>query len=53
MDTLPKESGTLIGISYYSIIIKPLLKLITQQTQLNTIDEYKEFNLNMKQAKKQ
>ena len=30
-DTLPKESGTLLGISYYNIIMKPLLKLITKQ----------------------
>ena len=42
-DTMPKESGTLMGISYYSIIIKPLLKLLTDQYNNNSNDEYKEF----------
>ena len=26
---LPKETGSILGISFYSIIIKPILKLLT------------------------
>ena len=42
-DTLPKESGTLLGISYYNIIMKPLLKLITKQKEFNNNDDYIQF----------
>ena len=42
-DTLPKESGTLLGISYYNIIMKPLLKLITKQKEFNNTDNYIQF----------
>ena len=33
--TQPKESSTLLGCSYYSIIIKPILKLIVQASENN------------------
>lgn len=33
--TMPRESGSLIGISFYSIIIKPLLKLYKKEYELN------------------
>ena len=41
-DTLLRESGTLLEISYYSIILTPILKLITKQKK-NINDEYTEF----------
>ena len=39
INTLPKESGTLMGLSFYNIIIKPMLKItdkiINQYTNEN------------------
>ena len=42
-DILPKESGTILGISYFSIIVRPLLKIITKQKQNNINDGYTDF----------
>jgi hypothetical protein len=42
-DTFPKESGTILGISYFSIIVRPLLKIITKQKQNNINDGYTDF----------
>ena len=42
-DTFPKESGTILGISYFSIILRPLLKIITKQKQNNINDGYTDF----------
>ena len=36
--TQPRESATLLGCSFYSIIIKPLLKIMTQATENNDKD---------------
>ena len=46
---MPRESGSLIGISFYSIIIKPLLKLYKREQEIND-EEMVEF---MKEATKQ
>ena len=42
-DTFPKESGTILGISYFSIIVRPLLQIITKQKQNNINDGYTDF----------
>ena len=41
--TQPKESATLLGCSYYSIIIKPLLKIIDKSSQENNGEELIHF----------
>ena len=41
--TQPKESATLLGCSYYSIIIKPLLKIIDKSSQENNSKDLIQF----------
>ena len=39
---MPKESSALYGLSFYNIIIRPLIKIILSTTE-NDTDEYKTF----------
>ena len=41
--TLPRETGTLLGISFYSIIIKPILKILDKDHIKNDKDKYDFF----------
>ena len=36
--TMPREAASLIGLSYYSIIIKPLLKIHKKYQETNNKD---------------
>ena len=45
---MPKESSTLYGLSYYNIIIRPLIKIILNTTQKDN-DDYINF---LKEASK-
>ena len=41
--TLPRETGTLLGISFYSIIIKPILKILDKEHIKKDMDKYNFF----------
>ena len=47
---MPRESGSLIGISFYSIIIKPLLKLYKKEYELNDEEMIEFMKESIKQA---
>ena len=39
LNTLPRESGTLLGLSFYNIIIKPIIKMTKRTVEENDSDE--------------
>ena len=47
---MPRESGSLIGISFYSIVIKPLLKLYKKEYELNDEEMIEFMKESIKQA---